>query len=314
MITVSDLSTVSDCYSLVYLLRCTGRAPAPEWSSWTSGSPWTPPGSGGRSWTGWISWNVPTGRRRALGRRTRTSTRLPVRQWWRADNGLPAPRKNGQRPRTQRCSGVQNLKKSYKNVKCFFVQFFFFLLSCDVIPEAASPPRSFASSFLRSRTFSSADWSFNGRMESSSSNYTEQTGEIPVSKCTVWNTVQSNLPVWETDSCPDPQQGPKNNKNDSNVMHLNDVTLLFTAVNNILFSLITHITHLLQGQFSELGQRAGQQAHNKRGRSAHDVQHSRGQHGDVSVLPYKGVQERHHRVTTLGEGTTRSKKMYYFLT
>jgi len=58
---------------------------------------------------------------------------------------------------------------------------------------------------------------------------------------------------------------------------------------------------LLQGQLGELGQGAGQQAHDERGRSADDVQHGRGQHGDVGVLPHKGVEQRHDGVAALGE-------------
>lgn len=50
------------------------------------------------------------------------------------------------------------------------------------------------------------------------------------------------------------------------------------------------LSDLLQGQLSELRQGTGQQADDERGRRADDVEHSRGQHRDVSVLPYKGVK------------------------
>lgn len=42
---------------------------------------------------------------------------------------------------------------------------------CYVSPPDVSPPLSLASSLLLSRTFSRADWSLEGRMESSSSNW-----------------------------------------------------------------------------------------------------------------------------------------------
>lgn len=65
------------------------------------------------------------------------------------------------------------------------------------------------------------------------------------------------------------------------------------------------LSDLLQGQLSELGQRTGQQANDERGRCADDVEHSGGQHGDIGVLPYKRVKQRHNGMAALGEGTAR---------
>lgn len=65
------------------------------------------------------------------------------------------------------------------------------------------------------------------------------------------------------------------------------------------------LSDLLQGQLSELGQRTGQQANDERGWSADDVEHGRGQHRDISVLPYKGIEQRHNSVAALGESAAR---------
>lgn len=59
--------------------------------------------------------------------------------------------------------------------------------------------------------------------------------------------------------------------------------------------------YLLQGEFFESRQRAGQQTHNERSRSANYVHHSRGQHGDVCVLPCEGIEQGYHCMTTLGQ-------------
>lgn len=57
------------------------------------------------------------------------------------------------------------------NLPCCKVKWLVFSFSpCYVSPPPASPPLSLASSLLLSRTFSRADWSLDGRMESSSSN------------------------------------------------------------------------------------------------------------------------------------------------
>lgn len=68
------------------------------------------------------------------------------------------------------------------------------------------------------------------------------------------------------------------------------------------------LSDLLQGQLGELRQGAGQQANDERGRSADDVEHGRGQHGDVSVLPHKGVKQRHDSMAALGQSTARRVK------
>lgn len=59
--------------------------------------------------------------------------------------------------------------------------------------------------------------------------------------------------------------------------------------------------HLFQWQLPEQWQRAGEQPDEEGGRRAHDVDHGRGQHGDVGVLPGEGVDDRHHRVAALGQ-------------
>lgn len=86
-----------------YLSEPACGALSPGWTIQTSESPWRPPGSGGRSWTGSLYENPHAERSRAPGRRKRKSSRLPVLRWWRVDSGLPARRRNEQRPRTQRC-------------------------------------------------------------------------------------------------------------------------------------------------------------------------------------------------------------------
>lgn len=63
------------------------------------------------------------------------------------------------------------------------------------------------------------------------------------------------------------------------------------------------LSDLLQGQLSELRQRTGQQANDERGWSADDVEHGGRQHRYVSVLPYKGVEQRDNSMAALGEST-----------
>lgn len=65
------------------------------------------------------------------------------------------------------------------------------------------------------------------------------------------------------------------------------------------------LSDLLQGQLSELGQRTGQQANDERGWSADDIEHGGRQHRYVSVLPYKGVEQRNNSMAALGESTAR---------
>lgn len=83
------------------------------------------------------------------------------------------------------------------------------------------------------------------------------------------------------------------------ILSLNDFKFLPIIAKN------KRLSDLLQGQLSELRQGAGQQADDERGWSADDVEHSRGQHRDVSVLPYKGVKQSHNSVAALGESTAR---------
>lgn len=77
----------------------------------------------------------------------------------------------------------------------------------------------------------------------------------------------------------------------------------FQVLNLKWFPFPPSLSDLLQGQLSELGQGAGQQADDERGRGADDVEHSGRQHGDVGVLPYEGIKQRHHCMTALGEST-----------
>lgn len=59
--------------------------------------------------------------------------------------------------------------------------------------------------------------------------------------------------------------------------------------------------HLFQWQLPEQRQRAGEQPDEEGRGGAHDVNHGRGQHGDVGVLPAEGVDERHHGVAARGQ-------------
>ena len=95
----------------LYLSEPACGAPSPGWTSQTSGSPWRPPGSDARSWRGSLYESPPAGRHRGPRRRTRRSSRPPVRRWWRAGSGRLAPRKNGQRPQTRPCWAVQSLER-----------------------------------------------------------------------------------------------------------------------------------------------------------------------------------------------------------
>lgn len=128
------------------------------------------------------------------------------------------------------------------------------------------------------------------------------------------------LPVWEIDCFQDPQPEPvhRNYANDCIAQHFAwmywcDKSGLLQLSNAFFrwlkFYFITSknecLSDLLQGQLSELGQGAGQQANDERGWSADDVEHCWGQHRDVSVLPYKGVKQRHNSMAALGESTAR---------
>ena len=54
-----------------------------------------------------------------------------------------------------------------------------------------------------------------------------------------------------------------------------------------------------------MGQGAGEQADDEWGWGADDVEHGRGQNGDVSVLPNEGVEQCNDCMAALGESTAK---------
>lgn len=67
-------------------------------------------------------------------------------------------------------------------------------------------------------------------------------------------------------------------------------------------------THLFNRKLLQLRQRAGQQPHQEGSGTANNIQHGTWQHGDERVLPGEGVEQRHHCMHAVGQGTNDGKQ------
>lgn len=83
---------------------------------------------------------------------------------------------------------------------------------------------------------------------------------------------------------------------------VNDYKFILTCCRNCAVLNALVVSHLLQRELSESGQRAGEQPDYEGGRRTDDVHHGRWQNRDVRVLPGEGVQQSHHGMATFREG------------